>query len=212
MKAASTRKTSRREEARALFRNAILEAAEEIFAERNFHAARIQDIAARARVGVGTVYNHFEQKEDVFRALLEERTEAMLATLAPAPGDPPAFEAALLARVTRLLEYVERHRGLFQIVMSFGVSASNTDESAKELCGKSVKRIERMRAAWREIVREGIAAGVLEPREPDDLAAFLGGTVRSITLRELMSGEPLGPRAAVITELFLGGSRRRAKT
>src|SRR5262249_11395598 len=62
----------RREEARALFRNAILEAAEEVFAERGFHGARIQDIAARARLAVGTVYNHFGQKEDVLRALLEE--------------------------------------------------------------------------------------------------------------------------------------------
>lgn len=210
MKSVSTRKTTRREEARALFRNAILEAAEEIFAERSFHAARIQDIATRARVGVGTVYNHFEQKEDVFRALIDERTEAMLATLAPAPGDPAGFEAALLVRVTRLLEYVEQHRGLFQIVMSFGVSATVADESAKELCGKSVKRIERMRAAWREIVREGIAAGVLGGHDTDDLAAFLGGTVRSITFRQLMSNEPLVPRAPAITELFLGGARGKA--
>jgi AcrR family transcriptional regulator len=210
MKSASTQKTSRREEARALFRNAILEAAEEIFAERSFHAARIQDIAARARVGVGTVYNHFEQKEDVFRALIDERTEAMLATLAPSPADPHSFEEALLARVTRFLEYVEQHRGLFQIVMSFGVSPNVADESAKELCGKSVKRIERMRAAWREIVREGIAAGVLEGQDPDDLAVFLGGTVRSITFRELMRNEPLAPRASVITSLFLGGARKKA--
>ena len=211
MKSVSTPKTSRREEARALFRNAILEAAESIFAERSFHEARIQDIAARARVGVGTVYNHFEQKEDVFRALIDERTEAMLATLAPAKGDPKNFEAALLARVTRLLGYVEEHRGLFQIVMSFGVSASVTDESAKELCGKSVKRIERMRAAWGQLVREGIAAGALDERNPDDLAVFLGGTVRSITLRQLMSGEPLVSRAHVIVDLFLGGARRKGK-
>ena len=54
-----------REEAKQLFRNAILEAAEIVFSERGFHAARIQDIAARARIAVGTVYNHFEQKEDV---------------------------------------------------------------------------------------------------------------------------------------------------
>ena len=44
----------RRDEARALFRNAILDAAEAVFAEHGFHGAHVQDIADRARIAVGT--------------------------------------------------------------------------------------------------------------------------------------------------------------
>src|ERR1700722_4944580 len=92
----------RRDEARALFRNAILDAAEAVFAERGFHGARIQDIAERARIAVGTVYNHFEQKDDVLSALLEERVEGVVAQIRARPGDPKEFRARLHARMTRL--------------------------------------------------------------------------------------------------------------
>src|SRR5215469_7256927 len=99
MNLAPERPPSRRDEARALFRNAILDAAEAVFAERGFHGARIQDIAARARTAVGTVYNHFEHKDDVLHALLEERTEELLEQLRPRPGDPTPFPPRLEARV-----------------------------------------------------------------------------------------------------------------
>src|SRR5690348_12561809 len=112
---------SRREEAKAMFRKAILDAAEHVFAERGFHVARIQDVAQHARIGVGTVYNHFEQKEDLLRALLEERTEQMLGRLSPLPSDPEPFEERLTCRLERLLAYVDEHRGFFRIAVDHGV-------------------------------------------------------------------------------------------
>src|SRR5450432_2663739 len=79
MNLAPDRPPRRRDEARALFRNAILDAAEAVFAERGFHGARIQDIAERARIAVGTVYNHFADKDEVLSALLDERIAGLLA-------------------------------------------------------------------------------------------------------------------------------------
>src|ERR1700746_3230145 len=107
MNSASGGLPRRRDEARALFRNAILDAAEAVFAERGFHGARIQDIAGRARIAVGTVYNHFAQKDDVLSALLEERTEQLLEQLRARSDDPKGFRGQLEARVGRLLAYVE---------------------------------------------------------------------------------------------------------
>ena len=77
----------RRDEAKALFRNAILEAAEEVFATEGFHAARMKDIADRARIAVGTIYNHFEEKDDVLYALIEERTAEMSAVRMNCSGE-----------------------------------------------------------------------------------------------------------------------------
>jgi AcrR family transcriptional regulator len=50
----------------------ILEAALSVFAEKGFAAARMDDIAQRARVSKGTIYLYFESKEAVFRALIQE--------------------------------------------------------------------------------------------------------------------------------------------
>jgi AcrR family transcriptional regulator len=53
-------------------RQLILEAARALFAERGL-AVSLDDIAARAGVGVGTVYRRFPDKEDLIDALFEDR-------------------------------------------------------------------------------------------------------------------------------------------
>lgn len=70
----------------------ILEAAARLFAERPFHEARMEDIAARAGVAKGTLYLFFKDKEQLFRAMIAEalgrqldETESRLAETADAP-------------------------------------------------------------------------------------------------------------------------------
>jgi AcrR family transcriptional regulator len=56
-------------------REALVEAAAKVFAERGFRAASVDEIAARAGFSKGAVYWHFDSKEDLFFALLEERID-----------------------------------------------------------------------------------------------------------------------------------------
>jgi AcrR family transcriptional regulator len=209
MNTGSDRLPRRRDEARALFRNAILDAAEAVFAERGFHGARIQDIAERARIAVGTVYNHFEHKDEVLAALLEERGEAMHAQFLAAPDDPRAFPARLTARVARLLEYVKEHRAFFAIATEHGVFASGAAPGAPDSKTKQ-RQVERFRALFRELVEEGIASGDLEPMDVDALVRFLGGTLRASILSTLAE-HTVDPdaQARTIVDLFLHGSARR---
>jgi AcrR family transcriptional regulator len=64
----------------------IVEAALKLFAERGFAATKLEDVAARAGIGKGTIYLYFPTKEDLFRAVVREGllpnlevTEAMIA-------------------------------------------------------------------------------------------------------------------------------------
>jgi len=55
-------------------RQAILDAAHALFLENGFNGTSMRQIAARAGgIAVGGIYNHFESKDGIFRALLEER-------------------------------------------------------------------------------------------------------------------------------------------
>jgi AcrR family transcriptional regulator len=51
-------------------RQAILDAALHVFAERGFEAARLDDVAVRAGVAKGTLYLYFQSKEALFEALI----------------------------------------------------------------------------------------------------------------------------------------------
>jgi AcrR family transcriptional regulator len=50
----------------------ILDAALDLFSHQGFRATSIRDIAAKAGVSTGSVYHHFEDKEQVFETLLKQ--------------------------------------------------------------------------------------------------------------------------------------------
>ena len=62
-------KWRRRSEARP---GEIVQAALEVFAEKGFAAARLDDIARQAGVSKGALYLYFETKEDLFRAVVRQ--------------------------------------------------------------------------------------------------------------------------------------------
>ncbi|MBO9543898.1 TetR/AcrR family transcriptional regulator [Caulobacter sp.] len=66
---AGSPKWRRRAEARP---GEIVQAAFDVFAEKGFAAAKLDDIAARAGISKGALYLYFETKEDLFRAVVRE--------------------------------------------------------------------------------------------------------------------------------------------
>jgi AcrR family transcriptional regulator len=59
-------------------RSHLLAAAAEVFAERGFHAATLDQIADAAGFSKGAVYSNFASKDDLFLALIQERSESMV--------------------------------------------------------------------------------------------------------------------------------------
>src|SRR5689334_20747958 len=59
-------------ETRAVTRERILDAARQLFAENGFEAATTRDIARKAGIGTGTLFNYFGTKEAIVAALAAE--------------------------------------------------------------------------------------------------------------------------------------------
>lgn len=97
-------KWRRRKEARP---GEIVAAALEVFAEKGFAAARLEDIAARAGVSKGALYLYFETKQDLFRAVVRDAVAPNIAAVeaAVAAADLPFAQLArmLLARVAEVV-------------------------------------------------------------------------------------------------------------
>jgi AcrR family transcriptional regulator len=54
-------------------RNAIEDAAIELFMEEGYHATSMRQIADRSGLALGGIYNHFKGKEEIFEALILDR-------------------------------------------------------------------------------------------------------------------------------------------
>src|SRR5882672_1775523 len=74
--------SGKRERNKAQNRASILDAARDVFTELGYDAATVRDVIRRTRLGSGTFYNYFPDKESVFRALLQESEERRLEWLA----------------------------------------------------------------------------------------------------------------------------------
>jgi AcrR family transcriptional regulator len=200
-----------REEAKAVFRRAILNAAADVFVEQGFHAARIQDIAERARIGVGTVYNHFEQKEDVLHALLEEHTSAMVERFASHPSDPADFAGALEQRISRVLAYKDEHRAFFALAMDYGLMGPTTGAAAMVLKGRKVHK-DGMKKAGVAFFTEAQRKGDLRSDfDAEHLLRILGGILRAFADDTIAEGATFASRAAQIADVFLSGASPRKK-
>ncbi|MBA1334137.1 MAG: Transcriptional regulator, AcrR family [Firmicutes bacterium] len=56
----------------------ILDAAARVFSEKGYHRAKIEDIAARAGVGKGTVYEYFSSKRHLFEEVMDNVLETYM--------------------------------------------------------------------------------------------------------------------------------------
>jgi AcrR family transcriptional regulator len=90
---------------RAERREVIERVATEVFAERGYRGASIDEIARRSGVTPPVVYDHFASKLELHRRLLERQRDALLAMWRDAlAGDAPAAE-----RIPRAFDAWARH-------------------------------------------------------------------------------------------------------
>src|SRR4051812_10765706 len=91
---------------------AILDAAEELAAEVGVPATNLQAVAKRAGVAVGTIYNHFENREELFVELFARRREELVTAVDDAARSAArgGFEIQLEAYVDAVLSYFDTRR------------------------------------------------------------------------------------------------------
>jgi AcrR family transcriptional regulator len=141
----------------------ILAAASEVFAERGIDVT-LDDIAAHAGLGVGTVYRRFADREALVEALFDDRMQQKLTRLRLALEVPPeqAYEA-FVEVIREMCGHLARDRGMRQIMLS---SVYGHDEVAR--CR------DEMTVIGDELVKRAKATGKLrDDFEPTDLPAIM---------------------------------------
>src|SRR6266508_1601891 len=96
----------RETEARAT-REALIEAAMELFTERGYAQVGTEEIVARAQVTRGALYHHFEDKRDLFRAVYERVEDELLERIGSVMGDVADPWELILAGTRSFLDACE---------------------------------------------------------------------------------------------------------
>ncbi len=168
----------------------LLAAARQVFAERGYHRASVQDIITAAGVARGTFYNYFESKRAAFRAVLEGVMDSVAEAVQPidvAQPIPPQVEDNLDRLIVSLTEHGDVARVLF-------AEAAGIDEEGGAAL-RSFYRVatERIHTA----LTLGQALGVVRPGDPLMMARLILGMVREPVFQSWLYGEDLDSRELV---------------
>jgi AcrR family transcriptional regulator len=139
-------------------RTRILDAAQNLFAERGFDATPTAKVAAQAGVPNGLVFYYFPTKIDLLLALVRER--ALVEQMLPEPGDLVAGDlaASLMHLGRRILDHLDERRELTAIIFQELPRHVEVRERVLELRQEAARRV--------ACALERVAAG--EMTETDD--------------------------------------------
>jgi len=166
----------------------ILTVAARLFALHRFHEVRMEDIAATAEVGKGTLYRYFKDKDELYRALLERAAEQVLRRVAESAARPGGPREQLEAFVGALITYFDEQPYLFDLIQHAEMRHhTDADFPWQRARNETIRRS-------REILTQGREAGLFGSVQDVELAALLLlGGVRAV-LR--FGGRPRPPDLA----------------
>jgi AcrR family transcriptional regulator len=196
-----------RESARQAFRTSLLGAAEQVFVTKGFVAAKMTDIAGAAGVAVGTLYNYFDSKEEIFGEVLTFRGAELRAALEGAlEPQPPSDYVTTIVRT--LLEYLDEHGAFFALWVDRGGVA----EYDLERLGGEVAQAEyeRLLDVLLQALSAAVEAGALRSDIPvRTLVAALSGMLNGAAYAWLAGRrrDRLATMANDLLQLFLAGAR-----
>jgi AcrR family transcriptional regulator len=188
-----------REEARKarddVYRQHILEAAEQVFAARGFEAAKLQEISAKVGLSMGTIYSIFPGKQELFEALVQMRGEELLtvARAAAARHLPP--REALVALGEAYVDYFVSHPDFLRMQVGASVSWALGPSSPTRM--QFWREIHDLQAG---IFRDGVARGDFVDEDPAFLAKLFSA-IDEVLLADWVATGMKADRAAVSARL-----------
>jgi AcrR family transcriptional regulator len=174
-------------------REQVLRSAIEVFAHRGYHATSVGDIIKRARIARGTFYLYFENKRQIFEAILEMALQGLVSRLRRidlSSQSPPPLEQ-LRDNVGRVMAFLLSERELTQILLRH---AEGLDEEFD-------RRLSAFYDAIMDLIEGVLRAGqhmaLVRPCDKRIVAACILGSIKEVMAR-VTSGVSQAPDLEVV--------------
>ncbi len=203
-------KEKRKEREFNLRRTEILDAAVKVFAAKGFYTATVAEIAAASGFAIGTLYQFFDGKEQLYTAMLTENLGMMYAGIRKVVEEEADIIKKIELLVTSHFQYIEDNAEFCSIFvrgdyLSLSEGSAELRERIRSDYALYVSFIE-------EVMRDGIRTGILKKMDPPMMAAALTGIVSSYASKWLAVAEEgsLKSKVPFVLDIFLEGVRKDA--
>lgn len=164
----------------------IFSKALEVFAEKGYAGAVMDEIAARAEVAKGTLYYHFESKEDLFAKLISNGIEPLIASGQAAINQPSPGDITELIKVQ--VNFFARNKLFCQVLLTEVWGASTLQHQFRS-------QLTQFISLWAQSLRKGQHAGLIDSDlDCETAAAACFGAISIACLHWLLKpGSPVLP-------------------
>ena len=181
-------------------RDEILSAAAQIFQEKGYHAASMQDIAEAVDLKKGSLYHYVSSKQEILLALLDEGLDLIIERLQAVEAQDLSPSQKLRRAMQAYLSFLAENRSLSSVLILEHRSLE------PEFIDLHIPRRDRIEQIWREIIEEGVSCGELQSQKPALTAKALLG-VLNWAITWYREDGPLSPNeiADHFADLFIQG-------
>ncbi|HEY5821594.1 MAG TPA: TetR/AcrR family transcriptional regulator [Propionibacteriaceae bacterium] len=184
----------------------LLEAANEVFTSKGYHAAAMDDIADAAGVSKPVLYQHFPSKLDLYLALLDQSCDRLVETVEEALDSTEDNRERVVATISAFYEFVSSASGEFRFVFESDLTGD----------GAVQKRLWRVNEEIADAIAVVIAEDTgLPPAESKLLAISLVG-IAQVSARYWVSSDhqriPLDEAKHLVSSLTWRGIRGFPRT
>jgi len=165
-------------------RERILEAAGDVFADKGYYGAAVDDIVRASDTSKGSFYFHFPNKRGIFVALLDHLTTRLLQRVEEAVAAEPDPVARLEAALSAALSAFAQRRRLARLLL---VEAAGLGHAMDE---RLLAVHERFTALIQRQLEEAAAAGVADVADAALMACAWFGALNEVVIRWLYTGQP----------------------
>ncbi|MBT3321999.1 MAG: TetR/AcrR family transcriptional regulator [Anaerolineae bacterium] len=178
-------------------RSKILDAATDVFAEKGFHDARMDEIVEASQTSKGGVYHHFPSKNYIFFALIDKFAALLEKRLRVAMEKEEHALKRVDVAISICMQTFQQHQALAKIALVQAVGLGEAFETKRR----------EINDRFAEIIQENIEASIADGSIPEIDAEVTArawiGALNEVILRWVYSGSPDLDRAAPALRIFL---------
>ncbi|GAA0602560.1 TetR family transcriptional regulator [Actinomadura livida] len=193
------RPPGRRERKKQRTREALVDAAFDLFSAKGFDATTVEEIADAVDVSSRTFFRYFASKEDVALTFQEEQTRAIMAALAERPADEPIMTALRRAVVViaRACEAGELgfDPGRFQCMLSM------MNDSPALMAG-SLEHAQKKQTILIDFVAERLGVDPATDLRPHVIAGAATGAFQAAAETIRRHGDAFGSMSQTVDQAF----------
>jgi AcrR family transcriptional regulator len=179
----------------------ILEAAMEIFSLKPYHQVTVEEIALRACVGKGTVYEYYKSKDELFLAVFEEGGRIYLREMENSLKQEGSAVEKFTCLITTHGAFISHYRKRALLLV-----AEQRMLAPREVRQAFMERQSRLLSLVRGTIQQGIEEGAFRPVDVDMASVYvIGGIISLWSLAFSEEDNILYNREEEVVELVLKG-------